>query len=85
MQPLQHTGKDCWSSCDNKQGWCPWCGSRGMCCTQKVGWTDTTNGCDGTFGGLKEHECVLNPSKTLYYTIFTNFTLFIRLKWGTLH
>ena len=30
-----------------------------MCCTTKSGWTDTSNGCDGTFGGSKFHTCAL--------------------------
>ena len=32
-----------------------------MCCTTKSGWTDTSNGCDGTFGGSKFHTCALKP------------------------
>ena len=54
---LQNTGEDCWHHCDSKQGPCSWCGTRGMCC--KNGWHDISNGCDGTFGGISMHECVL--------------------------
>ncbi len=36
-----------------------------MCCTQKPGWTDTSNGCDGTFGGLTRHECALKGKSYL--------------------
>ena len=32
-----------------------------MCCTTKSGWTDTSNECDGTFGGSNYHECALKP------------------------
>ena len=32
-----------------------------MCCTTKSGWTDTSNGCDGTFGGSNFHACALKP------------------------
>ena len=56
-------GEDCWYECGKKQGPCAWCGSEGWCCTQKSGWTDTSNGCDGTFGGVSKHECALKPSK----------------------
>ena len=60
-----NTGLDCWGHCSEQQGPCSWCGSEGMCCTKKPGWTDTSNGCDGTFGGETEHECVLKPGKWL--------------------
>lgn len=55
---LANTGVDCWGRCGSKQGPCDWCGKNGMCCTRRAGWTDTSNGCDGTFGGLKTHECI---------------------------
>jgi len=55
-------GEDCWYECGKKQGPCAWCGSEGWCCTQKSGWTDTSNGCDGTFGGVSKHECALKPN-----------------------
>ena len=58
---LTNTGVDCLGRCGMKQGPCEWCGPKGMCCTRKVGWTDTSNGCDGTFGGLTTHECI-DPS-----------------------
>ena len=32
-----------------------------MCC--RAGWADTSNGCDGTFGGSGYHACVLKPGK----------------------
>ena len=50
---------DCWYHCNSQQGPCSYCGSKGMCCTRKPGYTDTTNGCDGTIGGLTRHECSL--------------------------
>ena len=60
---IRNTGKSCWGHCNKKQGACSWCGSEGMCCTQKPGWNDISKGCDGTFGGLTMHECVRKPSK----------------------
>ena len=33
-----------------------------MCCTIMPGWTDMSNGCDGTFGGATRHECVSKPT-----------------------
>ena len=58
---IENEGMDCWSGCNNKQGPCEWCGSMGFCCTKKNSWNDTSNGCDGTFGGASRHECVLKP------------------------
>merc|ERR1712179_72566 len=59
---LMNTGKDCWSYCNGQQGPCSWCGSEGMCCTQKSGYP-ASNGCDGSFGGQTMHECALKPDK----------------------
>ena len=58
---IENAGMDCLSSCNSRQGACEWCGSMGFCCTKKNGWNDTSNGCDGTFGGETQHECVLKP------------------------
>merc|ERR1712141_237250 len=58
---LMNTDKDCWNHCNKTQGPCSWCGTKGMCCTTKSGWTDTSNGCDGTFGGSNFHACALMP------------------------
>jgi len=55
-------GVSCWAKCGRKQGPCAWCGAKGYCCTKKSGWTDTSNGCDGTFGGVRMHECALKPN-----------------------
>ena len=63
---LQNAGKDCLGNCNQSQGKCPWCGSCGWCCTMKPGWTNTSNGCDGTFGGVSKHECVLKPGRVLF-------------------
>ena len=59
---IQNEGEDCWGGCNAVQGPCDWCGSHGMCCTMKPGWTDISNGCDGTFGGATRHECVSKPT-----------------------
>ena len=56
---INNIEKDCWAPCGNKQGSCSWCGSKGLCCTQRPGWTDRSNGCDGTIGGITRHECLL--------------------------
>ena len=56
---LKNEGLDCWSHCSSQQGPCSWCGTEGMCCTTKSGWTDMSNGCDGTFGGPTFHACSL--------------------------
>jgi len=53
-----------------KQGPCSWCGKEGLCCTKKSSWHDTSNGCDGTFGGLTMHECSLKTSKIIFRLIF---------------
>ena len=60
-EDLENAGQDCWNHCYGEQGPCSWCGSNGMCCTTKSEWTDTTNGCDGTFGGSAFHACTLKP------------------------
>jgi len=62
---IANAGQDCWSSCGSVQGPCAWCGTKGYCCTKKSGWDDTSNGCDGTFGGAGRHECVLKPGDHL--------------------
>ena len=55
---LENGGKDCWHKCNYKKGKCKWCGTDGLCCRKS--WTGS--GCDGTFGGLNKHQCVLKPS-----------------------
>ena len=67
---LMNAGIQCWYSCGEKQGKCPWCGSDGWCCRKNANnpyWLPTaqSNGCDGTFGGLNKHECVLKPCSGL--------------------
>ena len=53
---LQNAGKACFGSCSHKQGACEFCGT-GLCC--RKGWSDTTNGCDGSLGiDGKGHVCV---------------------------
>ena len=58
---VDNFGLDCWSRCGSKQGPCAWCGNNGICCTQKPGWNNTDNGCNGNIGGFTKHECVKNP------------------------
>ena len=60
LADAENTGKDCWYECGEKQGPCEWCGSMNLCCTQKIDWTDYSNGCDGTFGGRTTHQCTRN-------------------------
>ena len=72
--------KTCFSQCNNMQGHCPdVCGESELCCTMNKEWKDTSNGCDGSFGGECRHECVKNPKlqlkrKTHQSTIDNNFT-----------
>ena len=54
-------GIGCWFECGRKQGPCNWCGMNGICC--RSGWNDTSNGCDGSIGGSRRHECVKDPKK----------------------
>jgi len=49
---LHHTGEDCWSGCNRKQGRCSWCGPTGYCC--RKGWH--SHGCNG-MGGTHNHVC----------------------------
>ena len=58
---LENGGRDCWAGCNSQQGKCHWCGADGWCCRKNFSY-DTRNGCDGTFGGLTNHQCVLKPS-----------------------
>jgi len=59
---LKNAGAECWNHCNGQQGACDWCGFKGKCC--RKGWDDTSNGCDGTFGGQGNHECALAPVDT---------------------
>ena len=67
IAPIQNEGMNCWKHCQKRQGPCSWCGAQGMCCTQKPGWSDMSNGCDGTFGGRKAHECALTGTLTMLH------------------
>ena len=69
---LENEGKECYKNCGYKQGPCEWCGSEGVCCSRKSDWNDTTNGCNGSFGGKTRHECVPAPG-TLFNIIFNDF------------
>ena len=59
---VNNVDSDCWNQCGHKQGPCDWCGADGICCTVKTGWTDTSNGCDGSVGGQNGHQCVPKPA-----------------------
>merc|ERR1711997_605522 len=61
-----------WKHCKKTQGPCSWCGTKGMCCTTWAGWTDTSNGCDGTFGGSKFHTCALKTDNSTTTTTTTS-------------
>ena len=65
-----NAGKQCWYSCGGKQGKCSYCGSDGWCCRKNGNspyWlpSQQSNGCDGTFGGQNNHQCVLKPCSGL--------------------
>ena len=59
---MEKGGQDCWGGCNSQQGQCNWCGAGGWCC--RMSWTG--NGCDGTFGGATNHQCVLKPVQIEY-------------------
>ena len=65
-------GTECSVSCGG-QGPCDLCGKNGMCCTQRKGWNDTNNGCNGLFGGPKQHECVQIAPIGEKYTLLNCF------------
>ena len=59
---MEHAGESCWDQCNGTQVLlalerCNYCGTDGMCCRDK--WVGIE--CDGTYGGVSEHECVLKP------------------------
>ena len=54
---INHEGIQCWGKCNRKQGPCSWCGTKGMCCRKN--WKG--NGCDGSIGGRRRHECTKKP------------------------
>ena len=59
---MENGGKNCLVGCNKEQGKCDWCGMDGWCCRKdSVG-----NGCDGTFGGINDHQCVLKPGNPDY-------------------
>ena len=59
---MENGGIDCYTGCNQQQGKCDWCGMDGWCCRKdSVG-----NGCDGTFGGINDHQCVLKPGNPDY-------------------
>ena len=65
---LMNANTNCWYNCGGKQGKCSWCGSDGWCCRKNGNvWPPNlqSNGCDGTFGGLYQHSCVLKPCSGL--------------------
>ena len=69
---LRNFGVNCWNQCDRKQGPCGFCGT-GLCC--RKGWSDTSNGCDGSVGiNGKGHVCASKGTTiTLYKTqLFAN-------------
>ena len=59
LSGVEHEGEDCWGGCHAIQGPCNWCGT-GVCC--RLGWEDTSNGCDGSIGveGMG-HVCNSQP------------------------
>ena len=51
-----HEGEECYSKCNGNQGKCEWCGE-GLCCRKGF----EGGGCDGSFGGQSNHQCVTKP------------------------
>ena len=58
ISALLNEGKECYNDCGQQQGPCSYCGG-GLCC--RLGWSDTSHGCDGTFGDPDDHICTLKP------------------------
>ena len=53
-----HLGKECWTKCGEKDGYCDWCDGDGLCCREgRVG-----NGCDGEMGEPYRHTCMGDPA-----------------------
>ena len=53
-----HLGKECWTKCGEKDGYCDWCDGDGLCCREgRVG-----NGCDGEMGEKYRHTCMGDPA-----------------------
>ena len=59
-------GDECFNKCGGKQGPCDFCGAGRLCCRKNH--YDKTKGCDGTFGGQNQHECVHSPSGNIFKT-----------------
>ena len=57
FEDVRNAGKECFQKCKMQNGPCDWCGPDGWCCRLNR----VRNGCDGTFGGANQHQCVLNP------------------------
>ena len=72
-------GRECLEICNGIQGPCDACGNKGMCCTQQPGWTDKSNGWDGTFGGTATHLCSIKktPSGTATSKILNYLELLV--------
>ena len=69
---LKNVGEHCWDGCNKQQGKCDWCGTNGWCCRKGV----TGNGCDGTFGGQTQSQCVSNPGMPLNISSLFDYFLF---------
>ena len=67
-------GRECLTPCNGNQGSCSYCGTKGMCCTHKSGWTDTSNGCDGSFGGTTTHLCSVKKTVGMVSTDIFQFS-----------
>ena len=80
----ENEGKDCWRACDKQQGPCDWCGEGGMCCRKGSRWAG--NGCDGTIGGRRRHECSFSTEDENFPDEAWNSTVqkIIRLKLRTI-
>ena len=62
------------TACNGNQGSCSYCGTKGLCCTHKSGWTDTSNGCDGSFGGTTTHLCSVRKTEGMICTDIFQFS-----------
>lgn len=60
---VRNAGTDCYGACGQVQGPCEFCGS-GSCC--RLGWDDTSGGCDGSLG-LQNRGHVCGPTQDTPY------------------
>jgi len=56
-EPLQNSGEDCWEECEQRGGYCDWCGAGNGCC-RVAAKHDPPECKSANFGSFKHHHCV---------------------------